>query len=93
MPVHALSESISIFPFFFLSNNLKFKTIKSCTLNYRFAKIPEFNGRLGRTQMIKVIYDATVLKFLDQLEKVSLKYLSHVKTQKIQQQQPLKPLQ
>ena len=43
--------------------------------------------------MIKVIYDATVLKFLDQLEKVSLKYLSHVKTQKIQQQQPLKPLQ
>lgn len=42
-------------------------------------KIPEFNGRLGRAQMIKVIYDATVLKFLDQLEKVSFKYSNHVK--------------
>lgn len=30
-------------------------------------------------QMIKVIYDATVLKFLHQLKKVSLKYSNHIK--------------
>lgn len=29
--------------------------------------------------MIKVIHDATVLKFLDQIEKVTFKYSNHVK--------------
>lgn len=40
-------------------------------------KISEFNERLGRAQMIKVISNATIRKFLDQLEKAALRYSKH----------------
>lgn len=49
------------------------------TLNYWFAKsqssMEDWEG-----QMIEVIHDASVLKFVDQLKKVSLKYSNHIKS-------------